>query len=307
MLVLEYKETILKTIFITGTGSGFGKATVELFASKGWRVAATVRQTEQLELFKHLPNVQVYQLDVTDFAQVEAVALSVMADFGGVDAVVNNAGFAQYGPLETSTMRQIKAQFETNYFGLVAVCKAFIPHFRSKRGGVIINIASLSAKMGFPIFSVYSSSKAAVATLTEGLAVELAPFNIRVKSVFPGTHATRIFTKMDAGLGNGYQAYLPHIKNFIAAQAGISSVSSPKNIAQVIWRAVSAGRENYEYVGGRDASFLIVLKRWLPQGAWKRMQVGNLIRPPDHAQLRFLSWVMGGTEPLETKSDPRLG
>jgi NAD(P)-dependent dehydrogenase (short-subunit alcohol dehydrogenase family) len=301
-----HEETILKTIFITGTGSGFGKATVELFASKGWNVAATVRKAEQLDLFKNLPNVKVYQLDVTDFARVEAVAQNVMNDFGSVDAVVNNAGFAQYGPLESSSMEQIKAQFETNYFGQVAVSKAFIPHFRNKRSGVIVNIASLSAKMGFPIFSVYSSSKAAVATLSEGLAVELAPFNVRVKSIFPGTHATRIFTKMDAGLDDGYRAYLPYIKNFIAAQAGVSSVSSPRNIAQLVWRAVNAGRDDYEYIGGRDASFLIALKRWLPQRAWKRIQVGNLLRAPSQAQLRFLSWVMGGTEPLETKADPRL-
>jgi NAD(P)-dependent dehydrogenase (short-subunit alcohol dehydrogenase family) len=296
----------MKTIFVTGTGSGFGKATVELFAGKGWRVAATVRRAEQLGAFSHLPNVRTYLLDVTDFAQVEAVAQQVIADFGKVDTVVNNAGFAQYGPLETSSMAQIRAQLETNYFGLVAVCKAFIPHLRQQQGGTIVNVASLSAKMGFPIFSVYSSSKAAVATLSEGLAMELAPFGIKVKAVFPGTHATQIFTKMDAGLEGAYKEYLPYIQNFIAAQAGVTEVSAPSNIAKVIWQAITDGREQYEYVGGRDAGFLIGLKRWLPQAMWKRMQAGNLLRPPSAGQLRFFSWVMQGTDKLETKPDPRL-
>ena len=296
----------MKTIFITGTATGIGHATVEHFAKQGWKVAATVRQAKQLKIFKHLPNVKTYLLDVTDFAQVETVAKTVIKDFGTVDAIVNNAGYAQYGPLESSSMEQIKTQYETNYFGLVAVCKAFIPPFRINRSGTIINIASLSAKMGFPIFSVYSSSKAAVAVLSEGLAIELAPFNIKVKAVFPGTHATQIFNKMDAGLDGAYQEYVPYITNFIAAQQGVPKVSAPDNIAQVVWKAVTDNSQKYEYVGGRDANFLIGLKRWLPQLLWKQMQVGTLTSPPSSMTLSFLSWVMQGKKPVETKVDPRL-
>jgi NAD(P)-dependent dehydrogenase (short-subunit alcohol dehydrogenase family) len=295
-----------KTIFITGTATGIGNATVEHFAKQGWNVAATVRKPEQLEIFKHLSTVKTYLLDVTDFEQVEAVAQTVINDFGTLDAIVNNAGYAQYGPLETSSMAQIKTQYETNYFGLVAVCKAFIPHFRANRSGTIINIASLSAKMGFPIFSVYSSSKAAVAVLSEGLAIELAPFNIQVKAIFPGTHATQIFNKMDAGLDGAYREYVPYIMNFIAAQQGVPKVSAPENIAQVVWKAVTDNTQKYEYVGGRDAHFLIGLKRWLPQISWKQMQVGTLTSPPSPMALSFLSWVMQGKKPVETKIDSRL-
>ena len=296
----------MKTVFITGAASGIGRATAEFFASKGWNVATTVRREAQLEMFRHLPNVRTYLLEVTDFAQVSTVAEQVMRDCGKVDVVVNNAGFAQYGPLETSSMEQIKAQFETNYFGVVSVCKAFIPHLREQRSGTIVNVASLSAKMGFPIFSVYSSSKAAVATLSEALAIELAPFQIKVKTVFPGTHATQIFNKMDAGLTGDYKAYLPYIKNFLDAQRGVTKVSAPGEIAALIWHAVTDDRERYEYIGGHDAGFLVGLKRILPQAMWKRLQVNTLLRSPTRIQLRFLNSIMRGTHQLETTTDARL-
>ena len=296
----------MKTLFITGTASGFGRATVERFAEEGWAVAATVRRAEQLDLFGNLPNVRVYVMDVTDAAQVASVAQAALNDFGRIDVVVNNAGFAHYGPLETSGMDQIRAQFETNYFGLVAVCQAFIPHLRIQGSGTIVNVASLSSKMGFPFFTTYSASKAAVAVLSEGLAIELAPFGIQVKAIFPGAHATRIFTKMDAGLGGEYLAYLPYLRNFFAAQSGVSKVSSPEGIAQLIWKAVGGGRDRYEYIGGRDAVFLLTLKRLLPQAVWKRLQTNSLLKPPSAVQLRFLSWVMRGTHQLEVKADSRL-
>lgn len=297
----------MHTIVITGAGSGFGRATVERFAREGWGVAATVRRAEQQALFRSLPSVRVYVMDVTDHARVTTVAQDVLRDFGRIDAVVNNAGFAHYGPLETSSMDQIRAQFETNFFGLVAVCQAFIPHLRSQGSGTIVNIASLSSKMGFAFFAPYSASKAAVAILSEGLSVELAPFGVRVKAIFPGTHATRIFTKMDAGLDGEYRAYLPYLRNFFAAQSGVARVSSPENVAESIWRAVTDGRDRYEYVAGRDAAFLLILKRLFSQVAWRRSQIRSLLKPPSPAQLRLLSWVMRGTHELEVKADARLG
>ena len=111
-----------KTIFITGTNSGFGKSMVELFASKGWNVAGTVRnKSEHQNLFKDVPNVKLYELEVTNYSQVEEVAKAVIADFKKIDAVVNNAGYCLIGPTETTTMQQIEEQYKTNVFGLMAV------------------------------------------------------------------------------------------------------------------------------------------------------------------------------------------
>ncbi|MFB9995406.1 SDR family oxidoreductase [Deinococcus oregonensis] len=298
---------MLNTIFITGTASGFGRATVERFARAGWAVAATVRHEKHRHIFDALPQVRVYVVDVTDHQRVHAAVKEVWSDFGHVDVVVNNAGFAHYGPLEASSPEQIRAQFDTNFFGLVTVCQAFLPFLRLQGSGTIVNVASLSAKMGFPFFTIYSASKAAVAALSEGLTVELAPFGIQVKGVFPGTHATQIFTKMDAGGGEAAHEYRPYLRHFIAAQSGISQVSSPNNVADLIWQAVHDRSGRYEYVAGRDATFLIALKRLLPQGLWKAVQVRGLVRAPSKGQLRLLSRIMAGTDELEVRADPEPG
>jgi NAD(P)-dependent dehydrogenase (short-subunit alcohol dehydrogenase family) len=156
-----------KTIFITGTSSGIGQATVENFAKAGWKVAATVRDTQKhAELFKTLKNVTLYELDVTNLEQVENVARQAIQDFGGIDVVVNNAGYCLMGPTETTSMEQIKKQYDTNVFGVFAVTKAFIPHFREKQSGMFINIASSSAQFNYPYITAYGSSKWAVRGMT---------------------------------------------------------------------------------------------------------------------------------------------
>lgn len=295
-----------RTIVVTGTNSGFGKAIVELFAAQGWNVAATVRRPEEHRgLFADLPTVRLFALDVTDQAQVDQFAAAVHAAFGTVDVLVNNAGYFLMGPLETNTMEQIRAQYETNVFGLIMVTKAFLPQMRERRAGMIINIASSSAKANYPFAGAYGSSKWAVAGLTEALAIELAPFNIKVKSVFPGAHATKIFTKIRNGLrtegasSTAAAAYQPYIENFFATQEGVPHISSPRNVAEVIYRAVLANDDRTDYVAGRDAAFLVLMKRLLPQSAFKRMQMSSILQPPSPITLRFLSWVMRGTDRVE--------
>jgi NAD(P)-dependent dehydrogenase (short-subunit alcohol dehydrogenase family) len=104
-----------KTVFITGTNSGFGKAMVELFATKGWNVAATVRnKSEYPDLFKAMQNVKLYELDITNYEQVKKVAIGAISDFKKIDVVVNNAAYCLMGPTETTTMEQIENQFKTN-------------------------------------------------------------------------------------------------------------------------------------------------------------------------------------------------
>lgn len=295
-----------RTIVVTGTNSGFGKAIVERFAAQGWNVAATVRRSaDHPTLFAPFPNVRLFSLDVTDQHQVEQFAAEVDATYGAVDVLVNNAGYFLMGPLETNTMDQIRAQYETNVFGLMMVIKAFLPGMRTRRSGMIFNIASSSAKANYPFVGAYGSSKWAVAGLSEALAIELAPFNIKVKTIFPGTHATKIFTKIRNGMvtegasSEAMAAYLPYVEHFFAAQEGVPHVSSPDNVAEVIARAVQANDDQTDYVVGNDAAFLVLMKRLLPQWAFKRMQVSSILRLPSPLTLRFLRWVMGGTDRVE--------
>lgn len=300
-----------KTIFITGTSSGIGKATVELFAAQGWNVVATVKSTYvQSGIFNHLPKVTVYELDVTRVEQVNEVAQKAIQKFGKIDVVINNAGYCLMGPTETSTMEQIKEQYETNVFGVFAVTKAFISHFRNQGAGMFINIASSSAQFNYPYIGAYGSSKWAVRGLTECLGVELAPFNIEVKAIYPGTHATQIFTKLDNGSGNekeAFNAYKPYFQNFLSAQSGVTEVTSPTNIANEIWKAVQNKKGKLHIVSGGDAKLFYFLKKWLPQRAFQRLQIRSILKPASKGEISFAKWLMGkNTGKLEAHLDKNL-
>ncbi len=300
-----------KTIFITGTSSGIGKATVELFAKQGWNVIATVKSNYvNTDLFKALPNVTVYELDLTNFEQVNSVAEMAIKKFGKIDIVVNNAGYCLMGPTETSTMEQIKAQYETNVFGVFAVTKAFIPHFRNNMEGMFINIASSSAQFNYPYIGAYGSSKWAVRGLTECLGIELSPFNIEVKAIYPGTHATKIFTKLQDGTGeikNTFQAYKPYYKNFFSAQASLSHVTSPSNIANQIWKAANNKKGKLHIVSGGDARLFACMKKILSQRLFQKLQIRSIMQPASKGEIRFAKWLMGNnTGKLEVVMDKKL-
>lgn len=238
-----------RTVVITGTTSGFGRDSVRLFASQGWNVVATVRKETDLAIHNDLSNVKTLLLDVNDEGADTAFAEQAAAQFGGIDALVNNAGYYHMGPVEASSMEQIHDQFQTNVFGLMALTKAFLPYFREQRSGVIVNISSISADQGYPYTAVYAASKAAVAAFSEGLNIEMAAFGVSVKAVFPGAHATRIFTKIDQA-GDIPEDYQPGMERFFGMQG---TGSSPAVTAQAIYQAVTDGRiEQVRYYTGPD-------------------------------------------------------
>lgn len=285
-----------KTIFITGTNSGFGNATVEQFAKAGWNVAATVRDAQvHKDLFEALPSVTLYELDVTNFAQVDQVAQAAIQKFGKIDVVVNNAGYCLMGPTETSTMDQIKAQFDTNVFGLFAVTKAFIPHFRANSGGTFINLVSASAQFNYPFIAAYGSSKWAVRGITECLGIELAPFNIEVKAIYPGLHATKIFTKLDDGgsENSAFKFYEKFYKTFMSAQESVPSVTSPTNIANEIFKAAHARNGKLHIISGGDAKLYAFIKKLLPERAFQKMQIRSMMQPMSAMELSFAKWLFG--------------
>ena len=151
----------MSTIFITGASSGLGRATAKLFASKGWKVIASMRDpTKEKELAKSSV-VTLIALDVTDPHQIEGVAKQVV-ESGGVDVVFNNAGYGLAGALEGLTDEQILSLVNTNMLGTIRTTKAFIPHFREKRAGLFINTTSLGGLVAFPFNSIYHATKWAI-------------------------------------------------------------------------------------------------------------------------------------------------
>jgi NAD(P)-dependent dehydrogenase (short-subunit alcohol dehydrogenase family) len=251
-----------RTIVITGTSSGFGKLSVERFAAEGWNVVATVRKESDLAVHQDLPGVRTLLLNVDDEQAGLAFADLAARQFGRVDALVNNAGYFQAGPLEGTTMDQVHRQFQTNVFGLIALNKAFIPHFRAQGSGVIANIGSISADQGYPYTSVYEASKAAVISLSEGLNAELAEFGVAVKAVLPGNMDTRIFDKIDQAQ-DVPDAYDVSIKAFHSLNL---VRSDPRLTADVIYEAVTDNKPGtVRYYSGPDGTAIPRIKQLLGQ------------------------------------------
>lgn len=182
----------VKTLFITGVSSGFGQALAQLALAEGHRVIGTVRSDSARAAFEaQSPQRAVaVELDVTDFAAIDAVVDAVEAQHGPVDVLVNNAGYGHEGVLEESALAEMRQQFEVNVFGAVAMTKAFLPYFRRRRAGHILNITSMGGHITMPGIAYYCGSKFALEGISDTLSKELAPFNIFVTAVAPGSFRT---------------------------------------------------------------------------------------------------------------------
>lgn len=284
-----------KTIVITGTASGFGKATVSRFAQQGLNVVATVRKEADLNVHDGTANVKTLLLDVDDEASAEPFAREALAAFGRVDALVNNAGYYQMGPVEATTMEQVHGQFQTNVFGLIVLTKAFIPSFRKQRSGTIVNLSSISGDQGYPYTAVYAASKAAVAAFTEGLNIELADFGVSAKAIFPGAHATRIFTKIDIA-GDVPEDYQAGLKRFFGSQG---TGSSPEVTVDAIWIAVNDGDQGrVRYYSGPDGEIVPRAQQMLGRDwYWREFRAAALGNPSP----LWKSMVQAGDEKVEFK------
>ncbi|WJQ01815.1 SDR family oxidoreductase [Geobacillus stearothermophilus] len=191
--------------FVTGASSGFGLLTSVVLAGEGYRVLASMRNLNnkgRLEAAAKeagvTDRIEIIQLDVTDFSAVETVIQDVIRRYGRIDLLVNNAGYAAGGFTEELAVEEWRRQFETNFFGLVAVTKAVLPSMREHRSGKIVNISSISGRIGFPSMGPYVASKFAVEGFSESLRLEMLPYGVHVVLIEPGSYKTDIWSK---GLG----------------------------------------------------------------------------------------------------------
>jgi NAD(P)-dependent dehydrogenase (short-subunit alcohol dehydrogenase family) len=181
-----------KIWFVTGASSGFGRAFVEHALERGYRVVATARRLDKLkELAALAPDrVLARALDVTKPEEADAAVREAIAKFGRIDVVINNAGYGIVGAVEETPDLQLRALMETNFFGAANVSRAALPILRAQRSGAIVNISSLGGQLSHPGFGAYSASKFALEGLSEALAVEVAPYGIKVLIVEPGAFRT---------------------------------------------------------------------------------------------------------------------
>jgi NAD(P)-dependent dehydrogenase (short-subunit alcohol dehydrogenase family) len=241
-----------KTIFITGASTGLGRATALLFAGKGWKVIATMRNPAAgADLAAQ--GVTVMALDVTNPAQIAEAAKAALA-LGPVDVLFNNAGYGLAGPFEGATDEQLRAELDTNLLGVMRVTQAFLPAMRERGQGTILTTTSIGGLVTFPFNSVYHATKWGLEGWSESLAYELAPFGIKVKTVAPGGIATDFASRSLVMTQHG--AYGEAMAKTFAAFSNPerrSSGSSAEKIADAVWDAVNDDGDRVSYVAGDDA------------------------------------------------------
>lgn len=254
-----------KTILITGASSGIGKETAKFFQSKGWNVIATMRNPEAESELNQLEHVMVAKLDVLDLDSIQKAVTTGIQKFGGIDVLLNNAGYGAYGPLESFSRDRILRQFNTNVIGLLDVTRAVLPHFREHKRGIIINVSSMGGKMTFPLGSLYHGTKFAVEGISESLRYEIEQFGGMVKIVEPGAIATdfagRSFDFSHDVTLKEYQTIVDKINEVFPKM--IKEASPISTVTSVIYKAATDGKRQLRYIAGKDAKLYILLNRLL--------------------------------------------
>jgi NAD(P)-dependent dehydrogenase (short-subunit alcohol dehydrogenase family) len=242
---------------ITGVSSGFGRAVAEAALGRGDTVVGTVRNETARAAFAALaPGHSLGMLlDVTDEAAVHATVKAAEEATGGIDIVLNNAGYGLVGAVEEATMAEIRAQFEVNVFGAVAVLQAVLPYMRARRAGRLINITSVSGLVGWPSLGIYSGSKFALEGICETLALEVAPLGIKVSMIEPGGFRTefakgsRIWTER---LIEDYDPTVGQSRRILKEHAG-HEIGDPAKVAAAILTVADAAEPPLRLLLGSDA------------------------------------------------------
>ncbi|MCI0922536.1 SDR family oxidoreductase [Sphingobacterium rhinopitheci] len=250
-----------KTVLITGTSSGIGKATALEFHRKGWNVIATMRSPEKESELTNLENALVVALDVQNQESIDNAIEEGIKKFGKIDAIVNNAGYTVFGPFELTTDDQISRIFDTNLYGPMRVLRSILPLFREQKSGVIINVTSAGGRVTYPITSIYHATKFALEGFTETLAYELIPFGIQTKIVEPGSTATKFVGSAEITTGDNpiYDEFIHNgLKNW---EKHDTLTSSPETIADKIFTAATDNNYVLRYPVGEDTEFYLAIRQ----------------------------------------------
>ncbi|MDG0063021.1 SDR family oxidoreductase [Burkholderia sp. IO2] len=249
----------MKTVLITGCSSGFGLEIARHFLARDWRVVATMRKPgdDVLPLSERL---RVLPLDVTNADSIRAAIEAA----GPIDVLVNNAGFGAAAPAELTPLDTVRALFDTNTIGTIAMTQAVLPQFRARGAGVVVNVTSSVTLKALPLVSAYRASKAAVNAFTESMAVELEPFGVRAHLVLPGRAPdTRFADNARANMhGFDHEAYAEFVGQAVARMLDASGpITHAQDVAEAVWRAATDPSSPLRLPAGADA------EAWAAQAA----------------------------------------
>ena len=270
-------SAVPRSVLITGCSSGIGRATATRLAERGWTVYASARRTESIADLAER-GCRTLALDVTDEDSMKAAVAAVEAAEGAVGALVNNAGYSQSGAVETVPLERIRAQFETNVFGLVRMCQLVLPGMRRQGTGRIVNVSSMGGRLTFPGGGAYHGTKHAVEAFSDALRFESRGFGIDVVLIEPGLIKTRFgetaVGSIDAAAGDADGPYAEFNAAVGAATAGAYEGplarlgGGPETVARAIERAISARRPKTRYKVTPSARLILVQRRLLTDRAW---------------------------------------
>jgi NAD(P)-dependent dehydrogenase (short-subunit alcohol dehydrogenase family) len=271
-----------KVVLVTGASSGIGEATAVKLQSIGCTVYAAARRTGRMA---HLANrgIRVAELDVTDPSSCRAAVERITEETGGVDVLVNNAGYGSYGAVEDVPVPEARDQFDVNVFGAAELIRLVLPRMRERRSGRIVNISSMGGRIHTPLGGWYHATKFALEGLSDCLRLELQPFGIDVVLVEPGSIRTE-WGSIAAGRlretsGHGpYAGQAEAMAKTLDGEANTRFSSPPSVVADAVARAVTDRRPRTRYVVGTGARPLILLRTLLPDRAFDAlMRVGNRV------------------------------
>ena len=266
-----------KAVLITGCSTGIGRATARHLAALGWTVYATARRRETLAELE-AAGCRALALDVTDEGSMRAAVDAVRADEGAVGVLVNNAGYSQSGAVESVPMERVRAQFETNVFGLVRMCQLVLPGMREQRWGKIVNLSSMGGRFTFPGGGFYHATKYAVEAISDALRFEVRGFGVDVIVIEPGLIRTAFGETAVHGLDGATSADGPYAE-FNAAVAGVTAGvyesgplgrlgGPPEAVATRIGKALASSRPRARYTVTPSARAAMVQRAVLPDAAW---------------------------------------
>ena len=276
---MSHREGDGRRVLITGASSGIGLATALYLAEKGYSVIGTSRSTERLEqLRKEAASrgvaVTAVELDINTDQGVESVMPRLLGEHEAIDVLVNNAGYGLWGPVQSLSIEEMRAQFETNLFATVRLSKAVLPGMVERGRGTIINISSILGRLGTPFNGAYVASKFALEGLSESMRVELWPLGIRVAVVEPGAFRTnfRANQMIAASAHSGDLPYRPYVQVYTERHGRFDRFfGDPVKVARVIHKIVRSRRPRFRYPVGPDARLRTLATRLMPEGVFQML------------------------------------
>ena len=275
-----------KTVLITGASGGIGMASAVYLAEKGYSVVATSRSDDRLTALKGIAveralPITTIVLDINSDEAVSDILPGVIEEHGGIDALVNNAGYSLWGPVESLSIDELKDVFETNFYAAFRMMQAVLPGMTRRGSGTIVNVTSVEGRIVTPFSGGYGATKFALEGLSEAMRFELWPLGVRVVVIEPGLYSTNLFSNQV--LAERTEApdlpYGPLIARYRKRRANYDRLSKdPVKVARVIDRAIRSKRPRFRYTVGVEATLGILAARYLPERVFQALLSRALLR-----------------------------